>query len=184
MQRSRFPAGLSLAFLLAAAALVTWPAGAAAHDLHSLRSLGYAKELQAIQDRQAAEIEAILAKQAAEITAILDNYAAERRAILDKLELDHFTEPNRPPVANAGVDQTAVVGDTITLDGSKSSDPDGDPLSYTWSFVSKPAESRAVLSAPDKVVTTFIVDAAGQFVVRLVVNDGVENATATVKTDQ
>ncbi len=33
--------------------------------------------------------------------------------------------PNQPPVANAGLDQTVNAGDSVTLDGTKSKDPDG-----------------------------------------------------------
>ncbi len=40
--------------------------------------------------------------------------------------------PNRAPVANAGTDQTVTGGDGVTLDGTGSSDPDGDPLTYRW----------------------------------------------------
>ena len=41
--------------------------------------------------------------------------------------------PNVPPVANAGSDQTVTAGDTVTLDGSASSDSDGTITGYLWS---------------------------------------------------
>ncbi len=44
------------------------------------------------------------------------------------------TTENSPPVANAGPDQSVFVGTTVTLDGSASSDADGDPLSFLWSL--------------------------------------------------
>jgi hypothetical protein len=39
---------------------------------------------------------------------------------------------NNPPVADAGLAQSAVGGTLVTLDGSGSSDPDSDPIMYYW----------------------------------------------------
>jgi hypothetical protein len=79
---------------------------------------------------------------------------------------------NAPPVANAGPDQNVTMPATVTLDGSGSFDPNSSALGYTWTFQSRPAGSTATLNAPNTVNPTFSPDLPGQYVVRLVVNDG------------
>jgi len=88
---------------------------------------------------------------------------------------------NLPPVANAGTNQTVYAGNTATLDGSNSSDPNGDPLTYRWSLVSLPEGSVATLGTPDSVSASLWADVTGTYVVSLVVNDGfVDSAPSNV----
>jgi PKD domain len=47
-------------------------------------------------------------------------------------EIPKLADINTPPVADAGPDQTIECGNTVTLDGSGSTDADGDSLTYTW----------------------------------------------------
>ena len=92
-----------------------------------------------------------------------------------------ITTVNSPPVANAGLDRTALVGETVALDGSASHDVDGDMLTYFWSFTSRPIGSSAALSDPSAVSPAFTIDRSGVYVVQLIVNDGfVDSAADTV----
>ncbi len=95
---------------------------------------------------------------------------------------------NVAPIAVAGPDQFASAGDTVFLDGSGSSDANGDPLTYSWSLISLPLGSGAVLSDPGAVAPSFVADLDGTYVVQLIVNDGFLNSnpdsvTISVQTD-
>ncbi len=82
-----------------------------------------------------------------------------------------ISQANQNPLANAGANQTGEQSYEITLDGSASSDPDGDPLKYSWSFISRPPNSVAVISNSDSAKPTFTPDLPGTYVLQLVVND-------------
>jgi hypothetical protein len=76
-----------------------------------------------------------------------------------------------PPRANAGPDRSVNIGQTAQLDGGGSTDPDGESVSFRWSFLSRPAGSAALLSNSATAAPAFVVDVAGTFVVQLIVSD-------------
>lgn len=87
---------------------------------------------------------------------------------------------NLPPISNAGPGPlAATVGTLITLDGTGSSDPNGDPLTYSWVMTSKPGGSASTLALNTTVYPTFTPDVVGAYVVTLTVSDGsLTNASA------
>jgi hypothetical protein len=88
---------------------------------------------------------------------------------------------NAAPVANAGYAQNVLSGSVVELDGSTSSDANGDVLTFAWELTAKPANSTATLSSVSSVRTTFTADATGLYVAKLIVNDGkASSADATV----
>ncbi|MCK6519016.1 PKD domain-containing protein, partial [Myxococcota bacterium] len=66
------------------------------------------------------------------------------------------------PVADAGADQLALVGDTITLDGSGSSDFDGEIVSYTWWMIGAPQGATATIES-DGATATITPDLIGDY---------------------
>jgi PKD domain len=90
------------------------------------------------------------------------------------------TVTNAPPVARAGDDQTVRVGAQVSLDGSTSDDANRDPLTYTWTEVSKPVGSAASLLPLSGMRPSFTADLAGAYVYSLVVNDGQVDSQADV----
>jgi hypothetical protein len=55
---------------------------------------------------------------------------------------------NRPPVANAGTNQTVNTGHFVTLNGSKSKDPDGTIISYLWKQIGGPIVTLNAANTP------------------------------------
>jgi len=90
-------------------------------------------------------------------------------------------QANHPPVANAVANQTAFVGNVVTLDGSGSTDEDGNPLTYHWRIASQPAIDAAVLDNASAIKPQLSINSKGSYQIELIVNDGsVDSTPATV----
>lgn len=100
----------------------------------------------------------------------------------DRYQIYLATLQNQPPVANAGLGEDIFLGETVYFDGAFSSDPDGGPIvSYTWAIDSAPAGpplSVAALNGADTVTPSFKPDLLGEYIISLVVNDGIYNSAA------
>lgn len=91
---------------------------------------------------------------------------------------------NKAPVANAGTDQSVNENSLFTLDGSASSDPDNNALTYKWTApagitLSSNTIVKPTFTAPEVTINT-------NYTFTLVVNDGIldsptDQVTITVK---
>ncbi|MBW2976066.1 hypothetical protein KY347_01320 [Candidatus Woesearchaeota archaeon] len=82
---------------------------------------------------------------------------------------------NNKPTANAGADIEAKVGEEVELQGS-GSDKDGDTIIFKWFIVSRPENSKAILSNPNTQNPQFTPDAAGHYTIQLITDDGKEDS--------
>lgn len=88
-------------------------------------------------------------------------------------------EVNYPPLADASASVTPVLAPlnglaTVGLDGSRSSDPDNNPLTYTWGLGSNPLGTGVV---------TVVHLPAGQPAIALVVDDGLAQNTNVIRLE-
>jgi uncharacterized repeat protein (TIGR03803 family) len=80
--------------------------------------------------------------------------------------------PNEGPTAVATADLTVVlVDETVNIDGSGSSDPDGDDLAYQWTLIAVPSGSVAEIVGADTAHPTFTPDVSGEYKVSLTVTE-------------
>ena len=89
------------------------------------------------------------------------------------------TRSGAAPTAEAGANQSILLGDTATLDGSGSSDPENDSLSYLWTFQTIAAGSglgNGDISDSTTSSPSFEPDVAGTYRVRMVISDGTSTA--------
>ena len=97
-----------------------------------------------------------------------------------------ITTGNVAPVADAGREQRFSAGATVALDGSGSTDVNGDQLTYRWALISRPSGSAATLDDAASVRPKFLADVAGDYVAQLIVEDGlggVSSATVVIASE-
>ncbi|MFB3828094.1 MAG: OmpA family protein [Bryobacteraceae bacterium] len=86
---------------------------------------------------------------------------------------------NSPPTADAGPDQVGIPAGTVVLNGSGSSDPEGDALTYQWTQISGPS---VAISGANAAIAQFTAADGQAYVFRLTVRDpGGMSSSATTR---
>ena len=101
----------------------------------------------------------------------MDHCATDEDCADGSLCADESCRGNDAPVAHGGAGQVVDEGSEVTLDGRLSSDPDGDPLSFSWTQVEGPAVTLDDLYSDSPSFPAPTVLAATILVFELVVED-------------
>ncbi len=88
-------------------------------------------------------------------------------------------QSNQTPTADAGDDVSVDEGGVVSLDGTGSTDPDSDPLTYSWKLLEQEGAPVA-LTSPTSSAPSFVAPDDGEYTFELTVSDGQETATDTV----
>lgn len=86
---------------------------------------------------------------------------------------------NTIPTAEFTVPASDNVGNAVTFRGT-ASDPDGQPVTFRWQVVSRPAGSSASITGASVDNAVFTPDAPGAYEIGLRVSDGLENSALVV----
>ncbi|MEZ5694856.1 MAG: autotransporter domain-containing protein [Sphingomonadaceae bacterium] len=90
---------------------------------------------------------------------------------------------NQAPLADAGADiANAVPGSLVTLDGSASSDPDNDAITYSWVQISGPAVTLDDATSPTPSFTAPGGAGSTPIIFQLTVNDGTVSSVVDIVT--
>lgn len=86
---------------------------------------------------------------------------------------------NHVPVANGGIPLT-VAPSLVTLDGSASFDPDGQPISFAWTQDVPNSATTVTLLNASTAKPSFLATQAGTYKFFMTVTDGLDSVTVTV----
>lgn len=90
-----------------------------------------------------------------------------------------ISTPDPRPVARIADIAPTMVGKTVSLDASSSTDPRSVAMSYSWTLTT-PANSKAKLSKASGAQSSFAIDLSGSYVLTLTVDNGTLKSSKTV----
>lgn len=94
---------------------------------------------------------------------------------------DKQSDKNTPPSAHTGDDQTVEEQTTVTLDGTASTDPDDDSLTYSWAQTAGPDVTLEGAETPTAEFTAPDVDTETTLSFELTVDDGESTDSETIE---
>ncbi len=114
---------------------------------------------------------------------ILGNYIVQLTvndgALTHRSEVEiEYNDGNLAPIADAGPDLEARLGEPIEVDGSASRDPEGDSLAYAWRILRSPQRAMPILVNGASATPTLEFDHRGTYVLELTVTDGRNHSSA------
>jgi hypothetical protein len=85
------------------------------------------------------------------------------------ITVNDMMQPNRPPVADAGSDQTITLPtNSVTLDGSASTDPDNNIKSYLWTKISGPSSFNIIHANAVNTQVTYLTEGTYKFELKVI----------------
>jgi len=95
---------------------------------------------------------------------------------IDDIEIVSYD--NAPPTAEAGTSQVVPVGQEVMLDGSGSTDPDGDAITFQWLITQVPSGCAVpALTNPTEPHPRFTPVCNGDYTIQLIVTDSNNNTS-------
>lgn len=101
----------------------------------------------------------------------LEVRAEDGQTSTDTVRITAVSPSNREPTARLSALQQVTPNTVVRLDGSASSDPDGDPLSFSWRVVSQPQGAAVSLVGANGQQQSITLRVAGPHVFELKVSD-------------